>query len=137
MPLLKSCPNTIQIQKVRTVEKILFTDDDLSLLQLYQEEFSEEGYEVILARDGEQALVKFKEEFPHVVIMDIRMPGMDVMEVVRMMLKENPDVSIILNTAYSHYKCNSFAEGAVVYVPKSSDLTKLKQKVREMLDKKL
>jgi len=64
------------------------------------------------------------------------MPGMDVMEVVRMMLKENPDVSIILNTAYPHYKCNSFTEGAVAYVPKSSDLTKLKQKVREILDRR-
>ncbi len=79
--------------------------------------------------------MKFKEESPHVVVVDIRMPGMDVMEVVRMMLKENPDVSIILHTAYPHYKCNSFTEGSVAYLPKSSDLTKLKQKVREILEK--
>ncbi|MDI6754050.1 MAG: response regulator, partial [Thermodesulfobacteriota bacterium] len=59
------------------MEKILCVDDDLSLLRLYQEELSEEGYKVILAKDGQEALAKFSKEKPQVVILDIRMPVMD------------------------------------------------------------
>ena len=43
------------------MEKILCVDDDDSLLRLYQEELSEEGYKVILAKDGKEALSKFDE----------------------------------------------------------------------------
>ncbi len=46
------------------MEKILFVDDDESLLQLYREESEEEGYEVILAKDGKEALAKFMKENP-------------------------------------------------------------------------
>lgn len=123
------------IRMERPIEKVLFADDHTSLLELYREEFSEDGYEAILARDEEQALVKFREESPHVVVLDIDMPGMDVIEVVRMMLNENPDVSIILHTACPQHKSNSFTEEALAYVSKSSDLTELKQRVREILDK--
>ena len=41
------------------MEKVLCVDDDLSLLRLYQDELSEEGYKVILAKDGKEALGKF------------------------------------------------------------------------------
>ena len=56
------------------MEKVLCIDDDLSLLRLYQEELVEEGYKVVLARDGREGLAKFEKEKPNVVIMDIRMP---------------------------------------------------------------
>ena len=48
------------------MEKILCVDDDSSLLSLYQEELSEEGYKVILAKDGKEALSKFAKEKPQV-----------------------------------------------------------------------
>lgn len=48
------------------MEKILCVDDDSSLLLLYQEELSEEGYEVIVARNGKEALEKYDQESPEV-----------------------------------------------------------------------
>jgi DNA-binding response OmpR family regulator len=42
------------------VEKVLCIDDDLSLLRLYQEELAEEGYKVVLAKDGKEGLAKFE-----------------------------------------------------------------------------
>lgn len=59
------------------MEKVLCVNDDPSLLCLYHDKLTEEGYKVILAKDGQEALMKFEKESPDVVVMDIRMPVMD------------------------------------------------------------
>jgi len=118
------------------MEKVLCVDDDLSLLRLYQEELTEEGYKVILAKDGKEALKRFEKESPNVVVMDIRMPLMDGIETLTAMLGKDRQVPVILNTAYPQYRENFMTWGAEAYVIKSSDLTELKQKIREVLDKR-
>lgn len=118
------------------MEKVLCVDDDLTLLRLYQEELSEEGYEVILAKDGKEAISKLAKEKPQVVVMDIRMPVMDGIETMTLMLGKDRQVQIILNTAYPQYRENFMTWGAAAYVIKSSDLTELKQKIREVLEKR-
>lgn len=118
------------------MEKIMCVDDDLSLLSLYQEELSEEGYQVILARDGKEALAKFEKESPDLVVMDIRMPLMDGIEALTAMLGKNRQIPVILNTAYPQYRENFMTWGAEAYIIKSSDLSELKQKIREILDKR-
>jgi DNA-binding response OmpR family regulator len=118
------------------MEKVLCVDDDLSLLRLYQEELTEEGYKVILAKDGKEALKKFEKESPNVVVMDIRMPLMDGIETLTAMLGKDRQVPVILNTAYPQYRENFMTWGAEAYVIKSSDLSELKQKIREVLDKR-
>jgi CheY-like chemotaxis protein len=124
------------LRKEPAVEKVLCVDDDLSLLRLYQEELTEEGYKVILAKDGKEALKKFEKESPHVVVMDIRMPVMDGIETLTAMLGKDRQIPVILNTAYPQYRENFMTWGAEAYVIKSSDLTELKQKIREVLDKR-
>ena len=118
------------------MKKILCVDDDPGLLRLYQEELSEEGYEVILAKDGKQAMEKFKEEKPQAVVLDIRMPIMDGIETLNAMLSKDRQTPVILNTAFPQYRENFMAWAAEAYVIKSSDLTELKQKIREVLDKR-
>ncbi len=118
------------------MEKVLCVDDDLSLLRLYEDELTEEGYEVILAKDGKEALAKFEKETPQVVVMDIRMPVMDGIEALITLLGKDRQVPVILNTAYPQYKENFMTWGAEAYVVKSSDLTELKQKIREVLGKR-
>ena len=117
------------------MEKILCVDDDSDLLCLYQEELSEEGYRVILAKDGKEALSKFAKEKPQVVVLDIRMPGMDGIETLNALLAKNRQVQVILNTAYPQYKENFMTWGAEAYVIKSSDLSELKHKVQEAMEK--
>ena len=124
------------LQKEQAVEKILCVDDDLSLLRLYQEELSEEGYKVILAKDGKEALKKFEKESPQVVVMDIRMPMMDGIETLTALLGKDRQIPVILNTAYPQYRENFMTWGAEAYVIKSSDLTELKKKIREVMDKR-
>jgi CheY-like chemotaxis protein len=118
------------------MEKVLCVDDDLSLLRLYQDELTEEGYEVVLAKDGKEAIIKFEKENPQVVVMDIRMPVMDGIEALTNLLGKDRQIPVILNTAYPQYKENFMTWGAEAYVIKSSDLTELKQKIREVLDKR-
>jgi signal transduction histidine kinase len=118
------------------MKKILCVDDDAGLLRLYQEELSEEGYEVILAKDGKEAMEKFKEEKPQTVVLDIRMPMMDGIETMNAMLSRDRQIPVILNTAFPQYRENFMTWAAEAYVTKSSDLTELKEKIREVLDKR-
>jgi len=118
------------------MEKVLCVDDDLSLLRLYHDELTDEGYKVILAQDGKEALMKFEKESPDVVVLDIHMPGMDGIETLTVMLGKHRHIPIILNTAYPEYQRNFMTWGAEAYVIKSSDLTELRLKIREVLEKK-
>lgn len=68
------------------MEKILCVDDDRGVLQLYDEELTDEGYKVILAKDGKEALSKYSKEKPDLVSMDIRMPGMNGLDVLTAIL---------------------------------------------------
>jgi CheY-like chemotaxis protein len=123
-------------RKKGVMEKVLCVDDDRTLLLLYRDELSEEGYKVILAKNGQEALMKFEKESPDVVVMDIRMPVMDGIQTMTAMLGKNRKIPIILNTAYSYYQENFMTWGAEAYVIKSSDLAELKQKIREVLEKR-
>jgi DNA-binding response OmpR family regulator len=117
------------------MEKILCVDDDFSLLRLYQEELSEEGYQVILAKDGKEALWQFEKEKPQVVVLDIRLPTMDGIETLSALLGKDRQAQVVLNTAHPQYKENFMTWGAAAYVMKSSDLGELKEKIREVLEK--
>ena len=118
------------------MEMVLCVDDDESLLRLYQDELSEEGYKVILAKDGQEALSKFSKEKPQVVILDIRMPVMDGIRTLTTMLGKDRQIPVILNSAFPQYRENFMTWGAEAYLIKSSDLTELKQKIREVLEKR-
>jgi len=106
-----------------------FTDDDKSIRLLYEKEFSDEGYEVILCSNGREAIRKAKTEKPNLVIMDIRMSGMDGIEAMGEIIASNRKLPIVVNTAYGIYKDNFLTWPAEVYVIKSSDLTELKETV--------
>jgi len=118
------------------MKTILCVDDDPNILELYKEEFSEEGYHVILARNGKEALWKFESEKFDVVVMDIRMPQMDGIETLMAMLGKDRQASVILNTCYPQYRDNFMTWGAEAYVVKSSDLSELKTKIREVLNRR-
>jgi len=116
--------------------KLLIADDDENLKILYYDEFTDDGYDVILASDGKEVIEKAEQENPDVIIMDIRMPGMDGIEAMGEILAKNKKLSVILNTAYSIYKDNFLSWPADAYIIKSSDLTELKQTVKKILDRK-
>ncbi|MBC8208373.1 MAG: response regulator [Desulfobulbaceae bacterium] len=115
------------------MKKILLVDDEEGIRFLYREEFLDEGYEVVSAINGEEALEKFKRERPDLVVLDIQMPGMNGIEVLRQMKMERPDLPVVLSSAYQEFKQDLGAWASDEYVVKSSDLQELKEVVRKLL----
>ena len=115
------------------MKKILLVDDEEGIQLLYQEEFQDEGYEVISAFNGEEALEKFRSEIPDLVILDIQMPGMNGIEVLRQMKMIAPQLPIILSTAFHEYKQDLSAWASDEFIVKSADLGSLKEAVRKHL----
>jgi DNA-binding response OmpR family regulator len=113
--------------------KLLVVDDDKNLRALYEQELSDEGHEVAAAGSGQEALEHLKTKRPDLIILDISMPGMDGIEALGKILAKDKTMPIILNTAYSTYKDNFMTWSADAYVVKSSDLTELKGKIKEVL----
>ena len=115
---------------------LMVVDDDKNQRTLYEQELTEEGYEIILAESGQEALDKLENVSPDLIILDISMPGLDGIETLGKILGRESGIPVILNTAYSSYKDNFMTWSAEAYVVKSSDLTELKDKVKEILSQK-
>jgi CheY-like chemotaxis protein len=122
---------------METITKtVLVADDELSIRKLYQRELRREGYNVLFASNAQEAIQIAREASPDLVIMDIRMPGMDGIEAMGRILEENNEVPVVINTAYSSYKDSFMSWCADAYVTKSSDLTELKHTIRNILSEK-
>ncbi len=115
---------------------ILVVEDDKNQRLLYEQELGLEGYEVVTASDGKEALEKVQEQLPDLIVMDINMPKMDGIETMGKILGKNKEIPVIINTAYSNYKDNFMSWAADAYIVKSSDLLELKNTVKEILAKK-
>jgi CheY-like chemotaxis protein len=115
-------------------KKILVVEDEESLRLLYEEELRAEGYEVLTAGNGREAIQQLEEGQPDLVVLDIVMPVMNGMEALGRILGKGRKIPIILNTSYSGYRQDFMSWAADAYVTKSDDLTELKNKVRELLE---
>lgn len=101
-------------------ERILVVDDEVDLASSCQRLLQSKGYEVRLAASAEQALQRIAEEEIHLVLTDLKMPGMGGMELLRILRAEFTDVLVIMMTAYSTVEdaVEAMALGAANFVPK-------------------
>jgi two-component system response regulator (stage 0 sporulation protein F) len=116
-----------------TMKKILLIDDEESIHLLYREEFEEEGYEVHSALSGEEALEKVALINPDLVILDINMPGMNGIDVLRRLKEMNSKMPVILSSAYQEFKQDLASWASDDYIVKSSNLDELKESVKRHL----
>lgn len=114
--------------------KILVVDDDLHIQRLYKEEFEEEGYNVVIASNGQEAIELFNKENPDIVTLDILLPDIDGIRLLRQMKEKNPKVPIIMSTAYD-YRDDFAVWASEAYIVKSSNLEELKEKIKELMNK--
>jgi len=117
------------------METLLIVDDEANQRRLYQEELSDEGYLVKLARNGKEALDSISEVVPDLVVLDIRMPVMDGLETLGKIIGKENSIPVIIHSAYSSYKDDFISWAADDFVVKSADLAELKKKIRKLLDK--
>lgn len=113
--------------------RILIVDDEVNIRKLYQSELEDEGYEVVTAASGAEAIQILRTAAPDLVILDIKLEQENGLDFLRHMMEIQPSVSVILNSGYSTYKDDFSSWLADAYLVKSSDTTELKDKVRELL----
>lgn len=113
---------------------ILVVDDEPAIRKLYEKEFAEDGFNVLLAGSGDEALIKVEQQNNiDLVILDIKMEGKDGLQVLDTLRNRSKSIPVILNSAYSTYKNDFTSWLADAYLVKSHDLTELKTKVQELL----
>ena len=115
------------------MKKILVVDDEEAIRLLYKEELTEAGYEVDVAQDGAEALRKLQQARPDLMTIDLRMPGMDGIELLSQVRAVYRDLPIIISTAYGDLRSEFGTWASDAYVTKSSDLQELKRKIEELL----
>jgi DNA-binding NtrC family response regulator len=115
--------------------KVLIVDDEPEICKLFSKVLSKEGYEVLTAGRGTEAIEKVQKEEPKVVLLDIKMPGMDGMETLRRLKETSQETSVIIVTA--HGSMDSAVEaiklGAYDYVTKPFDIEKIKILIKRAL----
>lgn len=105
------------------MKKILFVDDDISLLRIYHQRLSSEGYEVINAFTGDGVLSLLKNQNPDLIVLDIMLPGsvsgMDILEVIKKDPTYNKIPIIILSNLDTHV-VKALEIGAIWYFVKAN-----------------
>ena len=112
---------------------IFVVDDEESIRLFLQEELTDDGYDVTVFPDGEAVLAALESAPPDLVILDIRMPGIDGIKVLQQAKERHPDLPVVLCSAYSDYKHDFGAWSADGYFVKSAQLQGLKDMIRRLL----
>jgi len=129
--------NTIcAIMKKKDI-KILLVDDEQDILEIVGYNLAQEGYQIVTASNGKEAITKAKKELPHLIIMDVMMPEMDGMEACENIRKipELGQVIITFLTARSedYSQVAGFDAGADDYITKPIKPKLLVSKVKALL----
>jgi DNA-binding NtrC family response regulator len=119
---------------------VLVADDELSMRELLSLVLETEGYRVLLAASGREALDSFREERESIdlVIQDLKMPGMDGVDLLRQLKAEAPDVPVIVITAFSTWDSavEAMRLGAYDYIRKPFDTDTIRSVVRRAIEKR-
>lgn len=118
--------------------KILVVDDEPDVLLLCRVNLEFEGYDVIEAHDGEEALRRVVEESPSLVLLDVMMPGLDGWKVLEMLKTDDVtrDIPVIMLTAKVREvdQIQGLSAGAAAYVTKPFNPLALSTTVKEVLN---
>lgn len=115
------------------MNRILIVDDEPHLRLLYETELRRAGFETMTASNAAQGLEFVETMKPDLVVLDIRMAGMDGIEALQHIIERDNSLPVVLNTAFSSYRDNYLTWSADAYVTKSSDVTELVETVTRLL----
>jgi CheY-like chemotaxis protein/cytidylate kinase len=110
-------------------KKVLLVDDETEFVQTLSERLQMRDFGTAVAHDGESALEMVRGDEPEVMVLDLRMPGIDGLEVLRRIKQEQPDVQVIILTGHGTDQDRKAALdlGAFAYLEKPVDIEKLSQ----------
>jgi len=119
-------------------EKILIVDDQFGIRILLNEVFQKEGYQTFQAANGIQALEIVTKHDPDLVLLDMKIPGMDGIEILKRMKVIDPEIRVIIMTAYGELDMIQEAKdlGAITHFAKPFDIDDIRAAVRKHIPQK-
>lgn len=113
-------------------KKLLVVDDQYGIRLLLHELFKKEGYVTFQAASGQEALNIVGERQPHIVLLDMKIPGMDGLEILKHIHSMNEQVKVIIMTAYGELNMinEAMALGAIAFFAKPFDINEVKTFVK-------
>ncbi|MCQ2610877.1 MAG: response regulator transcription factor [Treponema sp.] len=115
-------------------KKVLIVEDDEGILEFEKLELEHEGFNVTTALDGRQALEKFEAENPDLILLDVMLPELNGIEVLRR-IRKSSNVPVIMVTARSetYDKVNGLDSGADDYITKPFEIEELLARIRTIM----
>ncbi|MDD4143683.1 MAG: sigma-54 dependent transcriptional regulator [Prolixibacteraceae bacterium] len=119
------------------MSKILVIDDERSIRNTLKDILEYEKYEVDLAEDGKQGIDRAKHSEYDIILCDIKMPGMDGIEVLEQLYANNPDTPVVMISGHGNIDTavESIKKGAYDFIEKPLDLNRLLISIRNAMDK--
>lgn len=120
-------------------EKILIVDDQFGIRILLNEVFQKEGYQTFQAANGIQALEIVTKHDPDLVLLDMKIPGMDGIEILKRMKVIDPEIRVIIMTAYGELDMIQEAKdlGAITHFAKPFDIDDIRAAVRKHIPQRM
>lgn len=117
------------------MKTILIVDDQPGIRMLLNEVFSKEGFQTLLAANGFEALSKAEEFKPDLVLLDMKLPGMDGIEILKRLKNGGSCPQVVMMTAYGELDLieESIDNGAERYFTKPFDVFEIRDVVKRML----
>lgn len=118
-------------------KKLLIVDDQNGIRILLMEVFLSEGYDTFQAANGKIALELVQQESPDLVLLDMKIPGMDGLEILKRIKEINVDIKVIMMTAYGELDMIKEATelGALMHFTKPFDIDEMRVAVNTQLKK--
>ncbi len=119
--------------------RLMLVDDEERFLSTTKKLLAKKGYDVLTATGGAQALEILKQKNIHVIILDVKMPGMDGIETLKEIKHQFPLVEVIMLTGHATVESaiDGLKSGATDYLMKPTEIDDLLQKAQEAFEKRL
>ncbi len=119
------------------MSKIMIVDDELEICEFLKEFFIDRQYDVVTASNGDEALAKVDNESPQILLLDVKMPGIDGIQVLKEVKRKNPNIKVIIVTAVETDDkiSEAFQLGADNYITKPLSLEDLERDVQEKISR--
>ncbi|MEW6750091.1 MAG: sigma-54 dependent transcriptional regulator [Candidatus Latescibacterota bacterium] len=117
-------------------DRILVVDDDQAIQRLLRRVLAERGFTVEVAGDGAAALLAYQETVPDAVLLDLRLPGMEGMEVLERLRAHDPEATVVIMTGFGSVESvvQAMKAGAADYLTKPLDVDHLELVINKALE---
>ena len=116
---------------------ILYAEDDRDTAELYSDIFRNEGFDVVWAKNGKEAVTLYKEKTPDILVLDLEMPELNGIQVVEEIRRKDQRTPIIILTSYteSSRAVKGFNKGVNDYVRKNIDMDELLVRIQNLIQR--